>query len=1324
VGTISHEEAKIYVDGRLAASHKIEGTLNDSTDFPVFVGNGFPYYPTAGIIGEVKIFSKVLNKKEIKEHYLATKNFYGEVHRITKEETGHSAIKGMVFCDKDKNGKRDSDEKGIPNILVSNGIDVVSTNGSGHFTIKDMGDDTIYFITRPSGYLPTTSWYWDKGKEEENMEFGFFPTEKDEKEFSFVNIGDTHLAPGILENNKTKWFFQVAVPKMQEEKASFIIHIGDIAFDNLGNMKIEEKEKCISAFKKHMENSFDVPVWYVYGNHEDSGTETSGKKLFKILAPPWYSFNWGNFHCVVIKNTGYQIEENQFTWIKNDLALQPANKPIIVFTHEQILEKLPDNKKLWEILSGYNTVAVFNGHHHQLMLKKHGKTLCMEYGAICGDYLWTTYGNTLQPVGYGYTECKGDKIVEARFKSLESNDPIAVLVPRDGHVIKNLGALIYEPWDGRIRAVFLDYLHGGKLEKMEYRIAVGKWRPMQKNNSLKWLETYLSTTSEEHIPNLWVSEEKMTDLPEFRTLQEGLHKLSFKALIAGEKWEKEINFYTSNKAVPTPNLISNSSFETPDKSGKYPEEWSIDRKELVTWDEKTSYSGTHSMQITYPDKPSYFAFFRSAPFKIDPSKKYNVSVRVKGENIPPKTQFVLTTGGSFIAKIPTGTYDWIELNGQFFFPPNVEQIRMGVYCQTVSRSDLEEGKKTKIWLDDLEVKQLEDFSSPWVFTEHKNLQTERLKKLSQRQQIPINAITFPAEWAKKGRFSILGQEMGHMLFYFYGEKSQINAPQLQIEIPAFLKLLNAYNIVGGHSCSYTEKQIEREGKEYTCYTITLNDDIMKKHLPEKVMGGMGGSTTLALLIQNHIETEADKTFLYYSLLNAGVSGEEKKISVEMFPPISKPLLKRIKFYLYDSWLLNCPDVDHRNNLLDLYEKLNMSGSLSGRFLRKGWETYREPAGGSFGAWGGGYWGIRNSSELSDNPQDILITLRNGKKTSNPSAICQTFLIEQGKPGGIYWEKIKKLFENAYFEELTGFIHNYELNWKSETAHENSCFCPRCIKSFSSFSGIAFSKLEHLSPDEILARYKKDWYDFRFWQNAKMQEIFYKLAKSIDPYLRVILCSAYLTEKDRDYPLDIRECDEFVDEHWPQFYWDGTFLYKVTEITRKQLKKPIVALLCTACPPEEKYSLSFSQVKMATVVAAAAGCEGIGYFIGSAGLDGEWMKAINEAQNIIVKFEDYFLDGQRLDASVKLEGNFNPEKVFYKFYNLKDSYLLALFNYEFKDSSLNVCLSLPDNLYSISLPVPGTVISKNNDLKKPLAISVKPWDTYFMIISPNRLSGTQ
>src|SRR5690606_40994531 len=64
---------------------------------------------------------------------------------------GQEIARGIVYEDTNLNGKKDAKEKGVAQVAISNGVDVVLTDASGRYTIPER-DNSIFFVIKPNGY--------------------------------------------------------------------------------------------------------------------------------------------------------------------------------------------------------------------------------------------------------------------------------------------------------------------------------------------------------------------------------------------------------------------------------------------------------------------------------------------------------------------------------------------------------------------------------------------------------------------------------------------------------------------------------------------------------------------------------------------------------------------------------------------------------------------------------------------------------------------------------------------------------------------------------------------------------------------------------------------------------------------------------------------------------------------------------------------------------------------------------------------------------------------------------------------------------------------
>jgi len=333
------------------------------------------------------------------------------------------SISGIVFHDKNKNQVLDKGEKGIKGVLVSNERDVVKTDRKGRYTLE-VNDETIIFITKPAGYmtplndvnLPQFYYiHYPKGSPElrfggieptgpfpDSVNFPLYKT-KEPKELKFLALGD----PQPRNRGEVDYFRDDVLPELIVTDAAFAIPMGDIVFDDLS---IYDYHNATIA-------EIGIPLYNVPGNHDmnyDAEDDHYALETFKrIFGPPQYSFDYGKVHFVVLDDIVYlgkneqgnphyaeRLGPAQLEWLKNDLALVPRNKLIVLCMHAPLasLRSGAAGKKtdtLYALLDEFDHVLVFAAHTHTTGHIFHGKehgrnnpTPVHHYvcGAMCGSW--------------------------------------------------------------------------------------------------------------------------------------------------------------------------------------------------------------------------------------------------------------------------------------------------------------------------------------------------------------------------------------------------------------------------------------------------------------------------------------------------------------------------------------------------------------------------------------------------------------------------------------------------------------------------------------------------------------------------------------------------------------------------------------------------------------------------------------------------------------------------------------------------------------------------------------------------------------------------
>ena len=199
------------------------------------------------------------------------------------------------------------------------------------------------------------------------------------KSIKFGIIADIHrdLTPDADER------LESFMKRVEEENPDFLISLGDFAHALSAN----------TAFAKRFASS-KSPVYHVLGNHEMDRVDKKDAVAFLQMPSPYYSFDFGGYHCVVLdpnyiydsgkfidyeKGNYFQfggrvsyLSDDHIDWLEDDL--RKTNLPVFLFSHQSLIHDsggIPNRAYVQRILesenerSGFRKVlGCFSGHHH------------------------------------------------------------------------------------------------------------------------------------------------------------------------------------------------------------------------------------------------------------------------------------------------------------------------------------------------------------------------------------------------------------------------------------------------------------------------------------------------------------------------------------------------------------------------------------------------------------------------------------------------------------------------------------------------------------------------------------------------------------------------------------------------------------------------------------------------------------------------------------------------------------------------------------------------------------------------------------------------
>lgn len=315
----------------------------------------------------------------------------------------HSALAtdatGRVFLDSNKNGLLDAGERGIAGVRVSNGLDVVTTNDEGRYTLP-VDEQSIIFITKPRDYaipvnahmLPQFYYIHQPAGSPAGMRYeGIAPTGPLPEQIDFPLIERQESAqfeailfadPQPQTQRELDYIRDDVVAELIDTQAAFGITLGDILYDDL------------SMFPRYnaLIAQIGIPWYNVPGNHElnfeADSDEYSLETFKKFFGPPYYAFEYADALFVVLDNIDYQgngkadpgdvrgnggyearISKRQLRWLEKELEFVDKDRLVFVATHaplgSEVTSSATDNRRgLFQLLSGRPNLYSVAGHTH------------------------------------------------------------------------------------------------------------------------------------------------------------------------------------------------------------------------------------------------------------------------------------------------------------------------------------------------------------------------------------------------------------------------------------------------------------------------------------------------------------------------------------------------------------------------------------------------------------------------------------------------------------------------------------------------------------------------------------------------------------------------------------------------------------------------------------------------------------------------------------------------------------------------------------------------------------------------------------------------
>lgn len=342
---------------------------------------------------------------------------------------------------------KDTDGNPIPDVAVSDGYSVATTDENGMYALKVRPEAGYIYYTTPAQYkvnidsqtgLPAfftpTSYYGERAR----YDFTLEKLPAVETRFSLYCLDD----PQTNSEETVKRFIDETTVDMKNLAADsstpcYAMQLGDVV-DN----KWELYPQMVDAMR---ESRCGMPVFQTIGNHDHKWAE--GNNLYasrqyrRYFGPENYSFDRGEVHfismddCMIDPNPSNDyfggISDDQLEWAKQDLALVPKTKMVVLCIHIPYYQSYQERdggnlKELAELMVQYANFTIMSAHKHtnnNFFPVIGGKTVYEHNaGATCGAHWHSTLNMDGSPIGYGIYHFDGTQITDWTYKAVRYDE--------------------------------------------------------------------------------------------------------------------------------------------------------------------------------------------------------------------------------------------------------------------------------------------------------------------------------------------------------------------------------------------------------------------------------------------------------------------------------------------------------------------------------------------------------------------------------------------------------------------------------------------------------------------------------------------------------------------------------------------------------------------------------------------------------------------------------------------------------------------------------------------------------------------------------------
>ncbi|WP_309070714.1 calcineurin-like phosphoesterase C-terminal domain-containing protein [Arthrobacter sp.] len=329
-----------------------------------------------------------------KDSWAATA-YRGSVEIIEAAGAEEPTLDGIVFNDKNRNSTQDRGEPGMPGVTVSNGREVVTTDGQGRYELPAFDNMTV-FVTQPRGYQVPV--------DEDNVaQFFYNHLPAGSPALKYGGIAPTGALPDkvnfpvvksdLTQSPEQHCVLGADVQTYNQQEVRFARNgvFADLAartdYAGCGALFLGDlvgNDLSLFSQTRNLASMLNGPARFLPGNHDLDFDSRDGEHEFDSFraqfGPEYYSYEAGKAHVVALSNIVYPgpsgnnydsgLSDRQLEWLRQDIASVPKNQVIVLASHSPLLEfyysethETNPLQEIYKILEGREVISVA-GHTH------------------------------------------------------------------------------------------------------------------------------------------------------------------------------------------------------------------------------------------------------------------------------------------------------------------------------------------------------------------------------------------------------------------------------------------------------------------------------------------------------------------------------------------------------------------------------------------------------------------------------------------------------------------------------------------------------------------------------------------------------------------------------------------------------------------------------------------------------------------------------------------------------------------------------------------------------------------------------------------------